>query len=283
MERKWMRAGWFFLTIVALTAGNFGAFAAPPSAPSAGALRVWDEYQRLTERRINSEISSGRGFLVQDFFSPEEQARCKRTLDSGSVYVTKMQTRADSGASIEPPDALVHHWMGSIFVPSITLASLLKWVQNYDQQAKYFNEVEASKTLSRTGDTFKIYLRLRRKKIITVYYNTEHWAEYRSWGPTRVASRSYATKIAELADPGTPREREKPSQDDSGFLWKLNSYWRFQQEHGGVTVDCESISLSRRIPTGLGWLIRGYVESVPRESLTTTLISLRDGVHGRTK
>ena len=50
----------------------------------------------------------------------------------------------------------------------------------------------------------------------------------------------------------------------------------------GGFVECEFISLSRSIPFGLGWLIKGYVkgyvESISRESLANTLTSIRDGV-----
>jgi len=57
----------------------------------------------------------------------------------------------------------------------------------------------------------------------------------------------------------------------------LNSYWRFLETSDGVFLECESISLSRGIPTGLAWMIKGFVESVPRESLESTLTSIRKG------
>jgi len=40
-------------------------------------------------------------------------------------------------------------------------------------------------------------------------------------------------------------------------------------------VQCESVSLSRDVPTGLGWLIGPFVTSIPRESLEFTLRTLR--------
>ena len=61
-------------------------------------------------------------------------------------------------------------------------------------------------------------------------------------------------------------------------MWRLNSYWRFKQEADAVIVECESISLSRDIPIALGWLVRPFVTSVPRESLESTLGSLRDAL-----
>ena len=106
----------------------------------------------------------------------------------------------------------------------------------------------------------------------------DHCRLDRQHGSERASSRSFTTRIAEIEDAGEATESEKPVGDDRGFLWRLNSYWRFQEEDGGGFVECESISLSRSIPFGLGWLIKGCVESIPRESLENKLASIRDGV-----
>jgi hypothetical protein len=58
----------------------------------------------------------------------------------------------------------------------------------------------------------------------------------------------------------------------------MNTYWRFEEKDGGTYVECRSISLTRDIPAGLGWLIGPYVTSVPRESLTFTLATTRSAV-----
>ena len=168
-----------------------------------------------------------------------------------------------------------------MFVPQTTLPSLLEWIQDYDQHERYFLEVERSKLVSRDGPEFKIFYRLRRKKVITVYYNTLHTVVYQERDAKRASSRSFTTRIAQLDQPGEPGEKEKPVGNDSGFLWRLNSYWRFQEEDGGVFVECESVSLSRSIPFGLSWLVKGYVESIPRESLEGTLTSIRNGIGKR--
>src|SRR5262249_17763008 len=160
---------------------------------------------------------------------------------------------------------------GGVFVPGVSLQLVLDWVQDYDHHDLYFSEVEESKLLSREGDTFEIFMRLTKSKILTVRYDTYHSVTYRRHGPTRASSRSVATRINEIENSG----------NDHGFLWRLNSYWRFSEEDGGVYVECESISLSRSVPFGLGWLINGYVDSVPRESLRNTLLSIREGVAAR--
>ena len=52
------------------------------------------------------------------------------------------------------------------------------------------------------------------------------------------------------------------------------------QAPDGVWVQCEAISLTRDIPAGMGWLVRPFVSSIPRESLTFTLQSTRAAVTG---
>jgi hypothetical protein len=53
----------------------------------------------------------------------------------------------------------------------------------------------------------------------------------------------------------------------------MNTYWSYEERDGGLYMQVESISLTRSIPHGLGWVVRPFVESVPRESLEFTLRS----------
>lgn len=243
-------------------------------------LSAWETYRLLTEARIEKELASSEGFLVRDFLDPRDASAIRARIGSG-VYVMKLETRNEEGGEIDIPDGLVHHWYGSVFVPGASLDGVLAWVQDYDRHHEYFDEVEDSRLVSRESDVFDIFLRLRRKKVITVRYNTEHEVSYRRLGLGRAASRSESTRIAEIEDAGTPREREKPIGNDQGFLWRLNSYWRFQQEDGGVVVECESISLSRTIPVAMRWLVQPFIISVPRESLEAALLPMRAALSRR--
>ena len=65
---------------------------------------------------------------------------------------------------------------------------------------------------------------------------------------------------------------------DSGFLWRMNAYWRLEEADGGVFAECVSVTLSRGVPTGLGWLINPFIRDMPRESLEATLESTRGAV-----
>ena len=66
-----------------------------------------------------------------------------------------------------------------------------------------------------------------------------------------------------------------PPDTGHGFLWRLNSYWRFQQREGGVCVECRAISLTRDVPFGMGWLIEPIIQKLPKESLINTLEATR--------
>ncbi len=241
-------------------------------------LQSWDVYIQQTEKRIATELLDESRFLRMDSMKPANTAKVQSVLKAGNVYSERMKTLDAGGREINVQDGLIHHWYGAIFIPGIKVDPLLTWIQDYDQQYKHFKEVEKSKLVSRNGDTFRIYLRLTRTKVVTVHYNTEHTVIYRDNGPGRASSRSFTTRIAEIDNAGTPSEKEQPIGNDSGFMWRLNSYWRFSEQDGGVIVECESVSLSRQIPYGLGWLIGDYLESIPRESLESTLTSTRDGV-----
>jgi hypothetical protein len=177
---------------------------------------------------------------------------------------------------VEAPGGLIHHWRGTAWVPNATVAQAVALLQDYDQHATIYRpNVARSKTISRDGDMFRVYLRFFMKKVITVVVNSEHDARFSRIGTDRAQSRIYSTRIAEVENPDTPTEREKPVGRDGGYLWRLNTYWRFLERDGGTYVQCESITLTRGIPIGLGWLIRPFVTSIPRETLDFTLATTR--------
>jgi hypothetical protein len=243
-------------------------------------LDAWSDYVRQTEERIDRQRHNEDTFLFTDSLPPAERTAARSQMTAGQIYVHHV-----GGSSSTVPGGMIHDWVGGVWLPGVKLKPLLAWVQDYDAHSKYFQEVERSKLISREGDVFRIYYRFRRKKIITVYYNTNHTVDYHvpsdTPGAGRAYSRSIATRIAEVQHPGTSRETEAPVGDDSGFLWRLNSYWQFRETPDGVFLECESISLSRGIPAGLAWAVRGFVESVPQESLVNTLTSIRKGISGK--
>jgi len=174
------------------------------------------------------------------------------------------------------PGGLIHDWAGAAFLPGVSVQRVIDLVQDYNRHKEIYKpEVIDSRILSRDGNHFHIYLRLLKKKVITVVLATEHDVRYEQLSPTRWRSFSETTKIAEVEDAGKPSEHEKPPGRGEGFLWKLVTFWHFEERDGGTWVECEAISLTRDVPTGLGWIIEPIIRNLPKESLESTLRSTR--------
>jgi hypothetical protein len=170
---------------------------------------------------------------------------------------------------------MIHHWVGTAFIPGATVDQALATLQDYDRHERiYAPTVARSKLLSKDGQRFRFFLRFRMKKVITVVVNSEHEAFFNR-GADRAEGWIHSTRIAEVENPDEPGEREKPVGQDGGYLWRLNTYWRLLARDGGLYLQCESVSLTRGIPAGFGWIVGPFVTSIPRESLTFTLETTR--------
>lgn len=246
-------------------------------------IQAWDHYVRAVEDRVEKELQTTKPFLVLDRLPQAEQQKAAASLKSGAVFITQLPGPELRSPKPEIPDGLVHHWLGVVRIPGVRVDDVLAFVQRYDDSPRYFDDVVASKLVRRNGDEFNVDLKLKREKSVAGYrtnkvYNTSHHVVYRRLDATHAASRSVTTRIAELADASQPNGPEKPVGHDAGYLWRLNSYWRFIEKDGGVTVECESVSLSRGIPFPFNLILSGVVEGIARESVENTLGSIRKGV-----
>jgi len=255
------------------------ALSVPVAASAAGAAELkpetvaaWNAYVAATEARIARELGEDRRFLVQDFEPASDRARAR--LLSGDVLVSEMSAEDASGERIPVPSGMIHHWRGAIFVPGVTLDTLLGQLKNPKTEGPHQEDVLAVRVLEKEPDHLRLFIKMTRTKIVTVTYDSEHDLRYVRHSSTRASSRSETTKIAELEDAGTPSEREKPVGQDRGFLWRLNSYWRYEEVPGGVIVECESLSLSRDIPWGIKQLVSPIVDRIARQSMSRTLENL---------
>jgi putative flippase GtrA len=255
--------------------------AAAPGADMATAeltpatVAAWERYQKQVDERYERAASAGADtYFAQDAFKTGSAWR--QQIAAGLVSMARIEAPTPGNGDVSIPDGKVHHWAGAVFIPRARIEAVIDRLKDRaGRESESFSGVVASKLLGREGERLRIYMKLKRDSIITVTYNTEHAVVYRGLGPARASSRSVSTKIAELDGVGTPREHEKPIGNDHGFLWRLNAYWRFEQVDGGVIIECESVSLSRGVPSLLRLLVNGTVERIARESLNNTLVSLR--------
>jgi putative flippase GtrA len=259
--------------VCAITAAPFLLTIEPATAADLKpeTLKAWKAAVEETERRISAELSSDKGFLAMDFLNPQDAARERRAVLSGEIPVIQVTT----AKNIKVPDGMIHHWRGSIFIPGVPLDFILYRVKNPNLEDTQQEDVLDSKVLERSPNGLKLYLKLQRSKIITAVYNTEHLIQYKSHGSGQESSRSVATKIAEIEFKSNNDEREKPEGHDRGFLWRMNSYWRYQRVDGGVIVECESMTLSRSVPFLLEYFVGPLIKNTARESMNRTLESMR--------
>jgi hypothetical protein len=258
------------VVVVVMVLGSAAGLAAAHLCPES--VAGWNRYVSATEARIARELRSPRGFLALDF--APESAAARRAVLAGEIVVESMETTGAGGAPLDVESAMVHHWRGAILIPRMTVSRLVAELQQGAPPARQ-EELLESRVLERKPDWMRVSLKLQRRKFVTVVYNTEHVMMFSRVDDARATSISTATKIAEVADVNTPQEHELPAGDDRGFLWRLNTYWRYQQVGSGVVAECESITLSRDIPAVVKFVVRPLVERAARESMTRTLVALR--------
>ncbi len=234
------------------------------------------KYVAAVEARRTKEIAGNEPFLEFERYPAAQQARIMAAMKRGEVHVERGPVSRNQGAAeIEIDGGLINHWRGTVFVPNVTLDHLLKVLQEPQTDRHKQEDVLSSRVISRDGDSQKVFLRLRRTKFVTVVYDTEYDVDYKRLAPDRALSNSISTRIVEIENPGTPQERALPEGNDHGYMWRLNSYWRYKEIDGGVLVEIESLTLSRDLPAIIGALIRPIVNSTARESMTRTLASVR--------
>lgn len=238
-------------------------------------------YTKLLQSRNEAELKRGKGLLWVDGLPEQQRTEAYASLKRGEVMLKKLEV-LDSSKPVLCPGGLIHHWTGVIFIPGAKLQEVLNVLEDYDHHSVYYTpDVERSKIESRDGNHFRVFLRFRRHKVITVVLNTEHEVQYFRDGPGKAHSRSSAVRIAEVENAGKSDEREKTPGDDGGFLWGMETWWRMEEGDGGVYVQSEAASLTRDIPTGLGWMIGAFVTGIPKETLTFTLEATRKAVQSR--
>ena len=252
----------FFLAALGLSVPAFA-----DGGPQPATIAAFERHIERVSARGEERADGRMPFLWLDD-NPARAARVR----SGGIEIGP----ADGPTLSAVPGGLVHDWIGAAFVPGARVDAVVALVQDYDRHAVVYGpDVMASRLLQRDGQRFTARLRLRRQAVITVVLDTVHDATYTRLDDTRWRSRSATTSVREVRDAGQPNEAVLSEQDGRGFLWRLDSFWSFEERDGGVYIECRAVSLSRGIPIGLGWLVEPFVTRVPREALTRTLEATR--------
>jgi hypothetical protein len=247
---------------------------------------AFNKYVAVTEARMTSELKPDGNFLYPDrpvARHEEEMRDAYPRLRRGEILVVRQETRLD-GKDVDVPDGMVHHWVGMVFIPGANLAQVLAVAKDYDHRAELYKpEIIAAHIIDHQGDDFKIFMRLYQKRFTTVAFNTEYSVHWGRVDDTKLYSHSISTRVAQVENPENPDGAEIAVGHGNGYLWRLNTYWRFEEKDGGVYVQCEALSLTRDIPYGLAWLIKPLVTKIPKQSLDRALGRTREVVLERMK
>lgn len=238
--------------------------------PTPVAVAVFNSYINVVQSRLDQQHRTPNAFIVRVAAEPDMDNRLRR----GELIVE--QIKPSTGADL--PGALLHHWRGTAFAPGAR-ASDFEWLMRdfnaYPQH--FYPQVMRATVLMQQADCaetrIRASMRVRQKHVITVVMDSDYDITFARLDSQYGYTVSQSTRIVEIDSPGTAGERALTSRQEHGFLWRLNTYWSYEERDGGLYMQIESVSLTRSIPSGLDWALRPFVESVPRESLEFTLRS----------
>jgi len=232
--------------------------------PAPAAVSAFNSYVNTVESRLAQQHLSQNGFLAM--VSAQNEMHLRR----GELIVE----RITPSMVVDLPGAMLYHWRGTAFAPGAKAADFERLMKDFNAYPQHFSpQIISAKTLAQQGDHLQASMRVRQKHVITVVMDTSYDVIFARLDARHGYSISRSTKISEIDSPGTGRERALNSSEEHGFLWRLNTYWSYEERDDGLYMQIESVTLTRSIPRGLGWAVGPFVDSVPRESLEFTLRS----------
>ncbi len=261
-RRKQIGCGSWAAGLLLLVAAPAWVTAQPvPEATSA-----FNSYVERVEARLDAQHRSVGGFLA-----PVDYARLRQ----GDLIIEQLT----SGAGEELPGALLHDWRGTAFIAGGKAADFERLMKDFNAYPKVYSpQVLTARILEHDGDHFQTTMRVRQKHVLTVVMDTTCDVTFGRLDAELGYSITRSTQITEIDSPGTARERAMSPGEEHGFLWRMNTYWSYEERDGGLYFQIESVTLSRSIPIGLGWAIGPFIESVPRDSLEFSLRATSDAL-----
>ncbi len=227
----------------------------------------FDQYVNTVEASLNARWQG-----KQSFLSIEDDDAAKKQVLGGELFIKQMS----NGQPIEIKEALIHDWLGAIYIPNTKIERVLKVLQDFDNHKTIYPEVADSKLIRRNGNDLTGYWRLQQKGLVPVILDVEQEAHYGQLSPGKWKVQAYARNITEIDTGLFAHGRHFPAGEGHGFLWRLYAYWSLEEYRGGVLAECRTLSLSRDIPAGLAWAVGPYVQKMPQNSITSTLTHTRD-------
>lgn len=200
---------------------------------------------------------------------PQDWAAAGKMTSANRVVIHR------SDATHRVAGGLIHDWTGAVFVPLARAEEVAALLRDFGRHHEFYSEIIASARRGGDEELTRGWWRVRKKTGLTVVLDIEVEARSQRLDADRWFIASRSASVREVRNAGRTGEQARAPGRGRGFLWALNAYWWLEQVDGGVWVQCRTISLTRRAPAMLGWLVTPFLESAPRESLETTLNDTR--------
>lgn len=237
-------------------------------------LSAWAVYVGSATAEMQERLRPDRPFLKLD----EHQDSLSK-VRNGEIIVLHNGSKGLKNV----PSGLIHDWSGAAFIPGATLNQVFSVIRDYDHYQDFYHpNVVESRTLSsgQAESRFSMVL-MNKPAIVNLAIDGDYRCLFFRVNERRWYSISETTRMREIDDYGTPKQRELNDGQGKGLLWRLFSIARFEERDGGVYVELEAIALSRDIPVCVRWLIEPIVSRLSRSSLMTSLRQTKDAVHAR--
>ncbi len=236
-------------------------------------VSAWDDYLDAARADLQHRISPGSCFL----WTFENAERATR-VHSGEIVVAPAPGPSPEHVS----GGLIHHWMGAMFLPGLTIEQVMNVTRDYDRYKDYYQPAVIESTAIARGPTSDEFsMRIMNKAFfLETALDADYQATYVRLDDNRMYSISQTTRLQEIEDYGEPDEHETPVGQGRGYVWKLFSIARFEQRDAGVYVELEAIALSREIPLAARFFVDPIVRRVSRNSMLISLRQTREALCG---
>ena len=269
MSRSQLTAAIRAFSLTLLLLANAALSAAVELKPET--IQAWESYLAIIDRSMQPPPADDARFLLLDQTPEQTQA-----LQRGTVLISQLNRQP----SVAIPHALIHDWVGALFIPKASLTELLTVARGYDHFSQWYAPtVIGARLISQKDgkDRFTVNY-IRRVLFVTAILQIEYETQYVEVNPTRWYSVSRSTRIQEVDKSERPTQRDATRDDATGYLWRIYTLTRYEQGVEGVYLEQESVALSRPIPNSLSWVVEPVVRKLAKDLLKKSIVNTKQAV-----
>jgi len=226
-------------------------------------LGAWDRYVQSVDAAMQARLRPGNPFLWID-----EAPGRRKQLRAGEILVTSVGEHNPKTV----PSGLIHHWIGAAFFPNAKCEEVLGVVRDYVHYKDFYNPtVIDSHTIQQTSGMDRFSMLLMNKALfLKTALESEYVSSYAPAGSHKWYSIATAVRVQEVEDYGQASERKLPTDEGSGYVWRVHSITRYEEADGGVYVEMEAMALSRDISAAVRWVVEPIVRRLAKATMVTS-------------